>query len=126
MRLLVLVAAAAFVLTGCAPDPTVVDGPHRLIVARAVPGVTAGVGFGGRLGYDDAGCVVLGADEVLVAPPGSTLKDGVMTLHFGAGQRTTLRIGDTTDELGGMEVGAFDTHVPSGTACSSTKYLLLG
>lgn len=123
-----IVAVLVLSLAGCAatPDPTVTDGGHRLIVATGVPSTMAGVGFGGKVGIDQAGCVVLGGDRVLLAPPGSVLKNTKVTLTFGANQRVTVTIGETTDQLGGTEVGPGSPYVPTGTKCSSTKFLLLG
>lgn len=125
-RAALIVGVSALALSGCAPNPTVVDGNHRLIVATSRPGAMAGVGFGGVLGVDDAGCIVLGRDSVLLAPPGSTLKGDKLTLNYGAGIRTTLTLGQTTDQLGGNEVGPGSQYVPLGTKCSSTRFLLLG
>ena len=125
-RAALILGVCALALTGCAPSPTVVDGDHRLIVATSRPGAMAGVGFGGVLGVDDAGCIVLGRDSVLLAPPGSTLKGNKLTLNYGAGQTTTLALGQSTDQLGGDEVGPGSQYVPPGTKCSSTKFLLLG
>ncbi len=129
MRAMVpIVAVLVLSLAGCAatPDPTVTDGGHRLIVANGVPGVMGGVGFGGKVGIDRAGCVVLGGDRVLLAPPGSMLKDNTITLTFSANQKVIVEIGKTTDQLGGDEVGPGSPYVPAGTKCSSTKFLLLG
>ncbi len=123
-----IVAVLVLSLTGCAsmPDPTVTDGAHRLIVATGEPGAMGGVGFGGKVGIDPAGCVVLGGERVLLAPPGSMLKDNKIILAFGANQKVTVEVGETTDQLGGDEVGPDSPYVPAGTKCSSTKFLLLG
>ncbi len=86
----------------------------------------AGVGFGGQLGVDQAGCIVLGGDRLLLAPPGSELKGNKITLTFGGNQTVTVRVGETTDQLGGDEYGPGSPYVPAGTRCSSSKFLLLG
>lgn len=98
------------------------------MAASALNG-SAGPAPSGTLEYNSRGCVSVGDDIVLVAPPGSRLMDdGIITMPP-AGASTADRQLQVSEAIPkgarGVRVDRHSQSVPSGYDCGADRYFVL-
>lgn len=125
-RLVPVLVAVGLLLAGCASPSYKTE---QLLVAASVPNGSTGPAPSGTLEYNSRGCVSVGDDIVLVAPPGSRLMDdGIITMPpAGASmQDRQLQVSEALPKgARGVRVDRHSHSVPSGYDCGADRYFVL-
>lgn len=113
-------------MTGCSSPSYKTE---QLLVSDSVLNGVAAAVPSGTLEYNSRGCVSVGDNVVLVAPPGSRLiDDGIVTLAPTAahGKDRQLQVGEALPSSAtGVLVGRQSTFVPTGYDCGSDTFYVL-